>query len=86
MREKWISIKEEDEKNKVGWRSEAIIRLGVQKHSLNVKLHNKVQGLGYGAKQGFYLHHCTQKLLSHKPYWMGIRTGYFVAQRLTERK
>lgn len=60
-----------------------IIRLRVQKHSLTAKLHYKVQGLGYGAKQRFYLHDCTQKLLSQKPYWMGIRTGYFVAKRLT---
>lgn len=43
-------MKEEDERKEVGWRSREAITLEVQKHSLNAKLYNKVQGLGCRGK------------------------------------
>lgn len=55
---------------KVGW-SSADYKAGGTKTSS--KVYNKVQGLGYGGKQGFYLHQCTQNLLSQKS-WVSIRT------------
>lgn len=49
-----------------------------------LNLDNKVEGLGYVEKQGFYLHQCLQKFLSQRSYWMegGL---YFVMKGLTGR-